>query len=136
MCIRDSCTPLITGNTYLWSTGAITNCITVSAAGTYTVTVTNSSGCSSVCTKTVIVSPVPDCTITVTGSLCTGQTTQLCTPLITGNTYLWSTGATTNCITVSAAGTYSVTVTNSSGCSSVCSKTIIVTPVPDCTITV
>ncbi|AWI24715.1 Ig-like domain-containing protein [Flavobacterium pallidum] len=40
-------------------------------------------------------------------------------------TYLWSTGATTREITVDTAGTYTVTVTNVSGCSSM--KTITVT---------
>ena len=34
-----------------------------------------------------------------------------------GASYLWSTGATTQSITVTTAGSYSVTVTNASGCS-------------------
>jgi gliding motility-associated-like protein len=127
---------------------ATTNCINVTAAGTYTVTVTNSSGCISVCSKAVTVSPAPDCTITGNSSISVGGSTQLCTPLIEGSTYLWSTitakngiagaitkclpVATTNCINVTAAGTYTVTVTNSSGCISVCSKTVTVSPTPDC----
>ena len=46
---------------------------------------------------------------------------------------VWSTGATTDCITVNAAGTYSVVVTNASGCSSTCSKVITVnTPTCSC----
>jgi len=107
---------------YSWSTGATTNCITVSASGTYSVTVTNN-GCSSICSKTVTVHPLPACTISGAGSICQGLTTQLCAPAGSSG-YSWSTGATTNCITVSAAGTYSVTVTNGGGCNSTCSKTV------------
>ena len=119
---------------YLWSTGATTNCITVNQAGNYSVTVTEGAGCTSICSKTVIINPLPDCNITGNGSLCVGQSTQLC--VLTGATsYLWSTGATTNCITVNLAGTYSVTVTNSSGCISICSKTVTVGQQPTCVIT-
>ncbi len=121
---------------YLWSTGATTNCITVNLAGTYSVTVTNSSGCMSICSKTVTVGQQPNCIITGNGSLCTGQSTQLCVPASATATYLWSTGATTNCITVNQAGTYSVTVTEGIGCSSVCSKTVTVGSAPNCKITI
>lgn len=121
---------------YLWSTGATTNCITVSTSGTYTVTVTNANGCTSTCSKTVTVSPQTGCTITGNGAICAGQSTQLCVPAGAA-AYLWSTGATTNCITVTAAGTYSVIITNANGCTSTCSKTVTVNQgVPAvCTIT-
>ena len=110
---------------YLWSTGATTNCITVSTPGTYTVTVTNAGGCVSTCSKTVTASTSPVCTITGNTSICQGQATKLCAPA--GCTkYLWSNGATTNCITVSTAGTYTVTTTNAAGCTSTCSKTVTV----------
>jgi len=131
----ELCTPFATGNTYLWSTGATANCITVSAAGTYSVTVTGTNGCSSVCSKSVTVKPLPICTITGNSTICEGQSTQLCAYKGGGYTYLWSTGVTTKCVTVSTAGTYSVTVTNSFGCSSICSKTVTVGTPPPCTIT-
>ncbi|HOY04022.1 MAG TPA: T9SS type A sorting domain-containing protein, partial [Saprospiraceae bacterium] len=119
---------------YLWSNGATTNCVTVSEAGIYSVTVTYPGGCSSVCSATVIVNPQPVCNITGNTSICLGQSTQLCVPAGAAS-YLWNTGATTNCITVSTAGIYSVTVTYSSGCSSICSEAVSVTPQPACTIT-
>ena len=128
------CVPASGTATYMWSTGATTNCITVSIAGTYSVTVTEGGGCMSICSTTVIVNPLPDCTITGNGSLCTGQSTQLCVAAGAAS-YLWSTGATTNCITVNLAGTYSVTVTNSSGCMSICSKIVTVGQQPTCLIT-
>jgi hypothetical protein len=120
---------------YTWSTGSNSNCITVNTAGTYSVTVTNVNGCSSVCTKTVTNSIAPVCSITGNSVICQGQTTQLCTP--TGaSSYLWSNGETTNCITTSTAGTYSVTVTNTNGCSSTCTKTVTGETLPICSILV
>ncbi len=116
------CAPVGFAN-YLWSTGATTSCITINTGGTYFVTVTDANGCSSNCSKTVTVNPMPMCMITGSDFICPGQTTELCT--LPGNaSYLWSTGATTNCITVNAPGTYSVTITSVSGCISNCSKTV------------
>ena len=129
-CVLNSGPP----NTFIWSTGSTSTCINVNTAGTYSVTVTDPSGCISICNKSLIVNPLPDCTITGNGTICSGQPTQLCAPLVTGNSYLWSTGAATNCITVSSAGIYTVTVTRR-GCSNTCSKTVVVSPSPICTIT-
>ncbi|MEO8771513.1 MAG: ice-binding family protein [Ferruginibacter sp.] len=122
------------GTTYLWSNGATTQSITVTAGGSYSVSVTNACGTATSLIMVVTVNPLPNCAITGNGSICLGQSTQLCAPAGC-KTYLWSTGATTSCITVSTAGTYSVRVTNNSGCSSTCYKTITVSPAPDCTIT-
>ena len=119
---------------YKWSNGATTNCITVKAAGTYTVKVTNAAGRTSTCSKTVTVSALPVCTITGNCVICPGQSTQLCVPAGAAS-YLWSNGATTNCINVNAAGTYTVKVTNAAGCTSSCSKTVTVSALPVCTIT-
>ncbi len=121
------------GTSYLWSTGAITSCIDVNATGTYSVTVTNASGCFSICSETITIAPLPLCLITGNDAICVGLSTELCAS--GGTSYLWSTGASTSCITVSAAGTYSVTVTNAAGCTSVCSKTLRVTQVASCLIT-
>ncbi|MBK9458637.1 MAG: hypothetical protein IPN94_04210 [Sphingobacteriales bacterium] len=43
-------------------------------------------------------------------------------------TYAWSTGATTQSISVNTAGTYTVTVTNANGCSTTTAATVSVTP--------
>ncbi|MBK9105204.1 MAG: DUF3494 domain-containing protein [Saprospiraceae bacterium] len=83
---------------------------------------------------TVAVNPLPDCIITGVFTVCAGQTTELCTPA--GYTaYAWSTGATINCITVSAGGTYTVTVTDVEGCTSVCSQIVAISDLtpPDIT---
>jgi hypothetical protein len=119
---------------YLWSTGATTQCITVSTAGLYTVEITDANGCSSTCEATVVVNTLPVCSITGNLSICQGQTTELCaTPGLAG--YLWSTGATTQCITVSTAGLYTVEITDANGCSSTCGATVVVNTLPVCSIT-
>lgn len=106
-----------TGN--LWSTGATTQSITVSTSGTYTVSVT-SGGCTSASSAgtTVTVTPLPSTpTISAGGPLtfCAGGSVVLTSSSATGN--VWSTGATTQSITVSTSGTYTVSVT-SGGCTS------------------
>ena len=50
-------------------------------------------------------------------SICINQESIQLNAGITNVSYLWSTGATTPDITISNAGTYSVTMTNTAGCS-------------------
>lgn len=96
------------GVSYLWSTGETTPTITVSQAGTYSLTVTDNNGCSKSASLYVPVIPIP--TITANGrlDLCPGTSVQLTASA--GSTFLWSNGATTQSITVADAGDYSVTV--------------------------
>jgi len=119
------------GHTYSWTPNTGLNSATISnpvaspsITTTYTLTETiTATGCTKSNSVTVTVIPFPNCAITGGNTFCQGQSTQLCTPA--GSTsYLWNTGATTNCITINTVGTYSVTVTNSNGCSSTCSKTV------------
>lgn len=103
------------GSTYLWSTGATTQTINVISSGTYIVRVTNAAGCSSNDTVNVLFNALPIVNLGADASICVGSTITLDAGNI-GSTYLWSTGATTQTIEVSAAGTYSVVVTNTNGC--------------------
>ena len=48
--------------------------------------------------------------------------------------YLWNTGATTSNLTVSAVGTYTVTVSDAMGCTTQCSATLAAWPNPSCTV--
>jgi hypothetical protein len=106
------------GFTYLWSNGATTQSIVVTASGSYSVTVTNASGCSTASAATAVtVNPLPPVpVITPSGStnLCPGQSVTLTAPA--GFTYLWSNGATTQSIVVNSTGNFHVTVTNANGC--------------------
>ncbi len=118
--------------TYSWSNGAGTQCITVSEAGTYSITVTddNDSVCTSEATLTLY--PVPECSVDPpSAEIDEGSSQEFCV-IPTGGTppytYLWSNGATTQCITVSEAGTYSVTVTDYLDCVGTCEATLTVRP--------
>ncbi len=127
-----------TGASYLWSTGATTQSITVTTAGSYTVTVTNATGCSATSVATAVtVNPLPTASITASGptTFCTGGSVTLTANA--ASSYLWSTGATTQSITVSTAGNYTVRITNATGCTSVASaaSTVVVNTLPTATIT-
>ncbi|HET6767926.1 MAG TPA: hypothetical protein VFH08_11025 [Chitinophagaceae bacterium] len=121
--------------TYLWSTGATTAVISnLTAAGTYNVTVSNTSGCESTCSRTLTVNAAPTCNITGNNTICSYQSASFTAS--GGGTYLWSTGATTAVISnLTAAATYSVTVTSGAGCTSTCSRTLTVNNPPSCNIT-
>ncbi|MBI4647730.1 MAG: gliding motility-associated C-terminal domain-containing protein [Bacteroidia bacterium] len=118
------------GSAYLWSTSATTNAITVSPAitTTYFVTVTES-GCSAVDDVVVTVTPLPQANAGADQEICLGENVTLIAS--GGSAYLWSTGETSNTLTVSPAVTaiYYVTV-SSSGCSAVDNVTVTVNPLP------
>jgi PKD repeat protein len=85
-------------------------------------------------TVTIVVNAAPAANITVNGStsICEGSSTLLICPLgapITG--YLWSNGAVSNEISVTASGCFNVTITDTNGCTSVSEPTCIsVNPLP------
>lgn len=115
-------------NSYLWSNGATTRSITVNSSALYTVVVNNGT-CNSLPSvgRRVTVNPIPKSpTISTSGTttLCAGKTVTLTSSVATGNR--WSTGANTQSIIVSTAGTYTVTATNLS-CTSPRSEGVTVT---------
>ena len=114
---------------YLWSNGGTTNCITV-PAGNYNVTVTDGFGCTGQDAVTVTnrAVPVPNIQPAGTIQVCPGNDTTLCANAGFAG-YLWSNGATINCITVPA-GNYSVTVTDGFGCTGTDAVTISNRPAP------
>jgi histidinol phosphatase-like enzyme len=105
-------------NTYAWSNQATGNMITVNVAGVYTVTATNSAGCASTRTVTVTQPTPPTASIAQSGTLCTpnGVLLTATTNSTTNNTFIWNNQITTATNNVQAAGIYTVTVTNSAGC--------------------
>jgi hypothetical protein len=122
-----------TASAYLWSNGATTQSIAVNNSGSFTVRVTNASGCQSVASAatTVTVLPAPATpAIAASGpvSFCQGGNVVLTSSA--GNSYAWSNGATTPSITVNNSGSYTVQVTNASGCQSVASAATTVTVLP------
>ena len=107
------------GSSYLWSNGSSAQSISVTDPGTYFVTVTSSSGCSSVSNPVVVtVNPPPSASVTPAGPLTLPFGSSATLTASAGASWLWSTGETTQAITVSTSGNYTVTVTNAFGCSS------------------
>ena len=122
-----------TGSSYLWSTGATSSSIVVSSSGSYTVQVTDGTGCTSLASSATVVTvnPLPATpTITADGplSFCIGGSVTLTSS--TGSSYLWSTGATSSSIVVSSSGSYTVQVTDGTGCTSLASSATVVTVNP------
>ena len=115
---------------YAWSTGALSNSITVSplSTTTYTVIGTNAIGCTKTNVVTVVVNPMPIVSVN-SPTICAGQTATL--TAIGASTYSWNTGSLLNPILVSPSSStvYSVTGT-SLGCSTTTVVTVVVNPLP------
>jgi hypothetical protein len=114
---------------YKWSNGATTASISGLASGTYTVTVTDANGCTKMTSQAIAAPNSPSATIAQTVIRCNGASTGGLQASATGGaspyTYLWSNSATTASITGLAAGTYTVTVRDASGCTSTASSTLV-----------
>jgi hypothetical protein len=111
---------------YEWSTGESTQSIVVSNTGSYNVLVTDANGCSAIST-TVIVTSNPDETPSITApadlTFCEGSSVTLSSSLAAGG-YTWSTGETSQNISVSQSGSYTVTIQGT--CQSFTSTPIVV----------
>ena len=103
----------------VWSNNATTATITVNATGNYSVTVTDANGCSSVSTPiSVNVSNAPTPTISATSTqACSGDVVTVTSSA--ADSYLWSTGDTTQSIEVTNTAAIYVTVTNANACDGV-----------------
>ncbi len=101
-------------SSYIWSTGSTSQTITSGLAGLFSVTVTANNNCigsDSIMLNVVI--PVPE----FSGDMfiCPSDSTTIQADNDFAS-YLWSTGETTSSITTNQAQTYSLTVTDSNGC--------------------
>lgn len=116
------------GVVYTWSNGATGQNDTVSAAGTYDVTVTNAAGSCSV-TGSIVVTSNSSLAITAsstnTGCGAGSGTASVTVTNGTATGYLWSNNQTTASISGLAAGTYGVTVTAGGGCSATASVDVL-----------
>lgn len=107
------------GFTYLWSNGATSQSIIAAKSGTYSVTVFTALGCMETSSPvTVKVNPRPEARIVAltATAFCAGDSAILQASM-PGLQYRWSTGETTRRIAVRNAGSYSLFVTDSLGCS-------------------
>ncbi len=116
---------------YRWSSGQSTSSINSTAAGNFSVTVTDANSCESISsdifsvTSASLTKPI----ITVTGNttLCGSGSVQLSAPSGFSG-YTWSNGSTTQNISTSSAGNYTVIVSNG-GCTSATSDPVVITQV-------
>src|SRR5206468_3973895 len=119
----------VIGVTYNWSGGVTSAANTVTSAGTYSVTATDpANGCmasasvsvaQNITVPNVSIAPPADLTCSVTSVTLTASSS------VIGVAYDWGGGVTTATNTVSAAGTYSVTVTDTvNGCTASTSATV------------
>lgn len=109
-----------------------------SATGTYTVSLVTVSqnGCKDTAAANVTVNQLPVVTLEISGDTINDSTIYEGNEITldvdgSASSYLWSTGETTSSISVADSGTYSVTSTNSNGCSQTLSKKIIIKDIPD-----
>ena len=120
--------------TYNWSGGfsppPFPNRVVFLCAGTYTVTITDGSGCSVVLTQNISNRGGPNTPVFVTTNpTCPGGTDGSSTVSASGGTapytYAWSSGSVTDTQLGIGAGVYTVTVTDVNGCELVASDTLI-----------
>ncbi len=121
--------------TYLWNNGQTTQNITGLSTGTYTITVTDSKGCTA--KNSINVTPPGPLSLSYLPSnitTCFGDNTGAVTINPTGGnpgyTYLWNTTPvkTTQSITGLTAGTYTVTVTDITGCTASLNNVVVSQP--------
>ena len=103
-------------SSYTWQPMSVvnsTNSVTPLTTSLYTVVATNTAGCTSTKTISILVNPTPTITVN-SGTICTGQSFTI-TP--TGaSTYTYSSGS--SVVSPTLTTTYSVTGTNTLGCNS------------------
>jgi len=115
------------GSNNSWSTSETTSTITVTTTQTISVTFTDGFGCSSTSAPTVVtVNANPAApTITAGGPLtfCDGESVDLTSSQGSGND--WSTTETSQTITVTTGGPYTVTYTDGNGCTATSASTTV-----------
>jgi len=118
-CVGDSVTIISVDAlaTHLWSTSDTSSSLVATTSGMYYVGLVSDKGCISASdTIDVVVNPNPNPNVTVYGSLdlCPGDSVTL--EGNSGFTYYWSTGDSTQSITLSQSASVVLDVTNSFGC--------------------
>jgi hypothetical protein len=107
--------------TYSWSNNANTATIVALSAGTYTVTVTDANGCSGLASATVNSQNGPVLNASASNINCNGANNGTAVAAAASGsgsyTYLWSNGQSGFSVNNLSAGVYTVTVTDSNGCS-------------------
>lgn len=104
------------GSTYLWSDASSSQMLNATVSDNYIVTVTNSFNCSASDSISITFGTTPIVNLGNDTSVCQGKLVDF-DAANAGDVFAWSNGANTQAITVTAANTYTVTVTNAANCS-------------------
>jgi gliding motility-associated-like protein len=115
-------------SSYIWQNSSTGQTLIVSSPGTYSVTVTNINNCQGADTIIISQGQPPDVSLGENRDLCKVQSIVL-DPGSGFNTYKWQDGSTGRTLTVTAAGTYSVTVTDDCGSER---ASVVISECPDC----
>lgn len=116
------------GLSFLWSNAATTQSISISTGGSFHVLVSDGGeGCSDKDTILVTMHPLPNVFLGSDRSVC-GTSEILWSGNSTATSYLWSTTETTEYITITQSGSYSVTVSDNNNCTN--SQSVNITLVP------
>ncbi len=115
------------GSMYMWSDASTTQTITVNSTGNYSVVVTDVNGCSNSDTISVTINAVPVVALGIDTAVCVGITLDAQNA---GSMYMWSDNSIAQMLMVTSTDTYSVTVTNTSGCSNADTIMVTVNPLP------
>ncbi|MCB0643773.1 MAG: right-handed parallel beta-helix repeat-containing protein, partial [Phaeodactylibacter sp.] len=127
LCAGTTLNALNPGSTYLWSDGSDGQTLEVDESGSYWVHVSNDLGMAA---DTVQIDIIPAPVLQLEDAQnCAGETVLLSAG-VPDLEYLWSTGDTTEQVSVVTPGTYTLTVTNAEGCSTTDSLTVTNYPVP------
>lgn len=116
--------------TYMWSNGNMTSTATSLAPGSYSVTVTDSTGCSVIAMDSITEPTALVLTVSIdSNESCTGYSNGALTASASGGTpnynYTWNTLDNTASIANLTAGTYTAAATDANGCTAADSGSII-----------
>ena len=141
ICSGNSVTLTSSGGTsYLWNTAGTAAALMVSPSSstTYTVTVTAANGCTATTGSVITVFVNPTAAITGTTTICNGASTTLTASGAGAGTYAWANSVgNTAAVPVSPVSntTYTVTVTDSNGCTDTETASVTVNTLPTAVIT-
>ena len=125
---------------YMWSNGLMTQTVVISAPGIYTVTITDSNGCTASASTAVSLLLPPTATASSNGPICEGQTAMIMAS--GGTSYAWLSPAGSSTLqtitlentSINKAGIYTVTVTGANGCTATAATLLEIKETPDISI--
>ena len=120
------------GDMYHWSDGSSKQTLMAHLTGTYSVTVTRAGGCSATDAVNLTINHLPIVNLSFANGptyICANDS--IIVTATGGDQYLWSTGQTSQIVTLRNAGVYAVTVTiSATGCTAADSTKLFIYPAP------